>query len=180
MGIISCRTGRGWGDAAFPQAMPMGQLHMFPKWLESWTQMQWKMVCLCVLFHVPGFLDSQSHTGKFIILLKLLSHSLISVGQSVSYRLLLEQRQPHRKQWQKSRQLLHPLCEPEIAAVMEDYTPHPSWTVSPTASCSLSQEKNQINRTAFALCCTSHHLTFLLTSSKKEKMKPGLTTGRYA
>lgn len=118
MGVFSCGRVRGWGDAAFPQwqcwAMCMGQSHVFPKWLESWMQMQWKMVSLCVLFHCPGFLDSHSHTGKFVILLSNLSHSyLISVDQSVSYRLLLEQRRPCRKQWQwtqQSRQLRHPLC----------------------------------------------------------------------
>ena len=118
MSVISRGRVSGWGDAALPQwelwAMCMGQSHMFPKLLESWMQMQWKTVSLCVLFYCPGFLDSHSHTGKFIILLKKLSHSyLISVDQSVSYRLLLEQRQPRRKPWQwtqQSRQLFHPFC----------------------------------------------------------------------
>lgn len=51
MGVISCGRVRGWGGAALPQwqlwAMLMGQLHMFPKWLKSWVQTQWKVVSVC-------------------------------------------------------------------------------------------------------------------------------------
>lgn len=38
----------------------------FPKGLESWVQVQLKMVSMCVLSHCLGFLDSHSHTGKLL------------------------------------------------------------------------------------------------------------------
>lgn len=90
---------------------------------------QWKTVCVSALFHCPGFLYSHEPTGKWIVLLKILSYShLISANRSVSCRLLLEDRRPRKKRCQctqQSRQLLDPLCWREIAAGLWRIT-HPT------------------------------------------------------
>lgn len=135
---------------------------------------------LCVLFQCSGFLDSHSHPGKFIILLKNFSQSyLISL-----YRLLLEQRQSCSKQWQRTQRAgSYSILSVNLRLQQSYGRLHTPPILDCITNCRLfpfSRKKIRINQTAFALCCISHSLTFLLSSSNNEKMKPRLATGRFA
>lgn len=116
MDAMSWGRVRGWRGAAFPRwplwAMHMGQSHTFPKGLDPGCKCSWRWsLCVCCPTVLDFWVAIVILENNSCFLVNPNQINLISLDQSVSYRLLLEHRQPHRKeyQWtQQGRQLLHP------------------------------------------------------------------------
>lgn len=177
---MSCRRVRGWGDAAFPQwqlwAMHMGQSHMFQKGLESWVQMQLKMVSMCVLSHCLGFLDNHSCTGK----LPLQPNFCWSVSE-LQVPSGTETTSQEAMPMNTAEQAATPssLLTRDWSRVMEGYKP---WAIlDHTANCKLFpllRKKSESSKWPLLLAVFHTSWPFLLSSSKTKKLKPRLATGR--